>query len=463
MRKKKTTSKNRRYARLVQTRHSKSIDSLYSSSNEGKGTSDSRETESETESTSDAGVHRSVLIREVPKVGKFNVYGPKDVKEFFKEYESYCREKFGENTRFWVKELGEFLEGRLYDFYRAIVSVGEPKFEVVKERVIDQVKRVKSGVKYRKKNDFEDAQMGKNERLDMYAHRLESLARKRFGDEGINENKDLMKKFLGTIPNKVGEYVNARRKDKKRWTGERLLWEEVLEIVEDREFGENDREDATVYAGGRVKREVPEFRSYKEALMANPVDVMAKFLDEYYGQNEETRGRKRVYVGQTRAGMRDTSVGRERSMSVNRSVSRNARVNMNNEVKCVRCNRMGHVRSNCRWALGQCLGCGQTGHLVKDCPNPRMIRCFKCGRNGHFARECRNGGSTDVGAAGMCGNCGLMGHFSRMCTNPRSVCEKCGMNGHLSRLCRNGERMDNGVVNSERTNNVSNGAVNQGN
>src|SRR5678815_4101504 len=86
----------------------------------------------------------------------FNVYGTKEVEEFFREYEGYCREKFDENKVFWVKELGEFLEGRMLDFYKA-VSVGEPKYEVVKQRIMDQVVRVKGGVKYRKVNDFDKA------------------------------------------------------------------------------------------------------------------------------------------------------------------------------------------------------------------------------------------------------------------------------------------------------------------
>ena len=44
---------------------------------------------------------------------------------------------------------------------------------------------MKAGVRYRKTDDFGKAKMGKNERVDMYAHRLETLARKKFGDESI--------------------------------------------------------------------------------------------------------------------------------------------------------------------------------------------------------------------------------------------------------------------------------------
>ena len=69
--------------------------------------------------------------------------------------------------------------------------------------------------------------------MDLYAYRLEALARKKFRDVGINESKPLMRKFLDTIPRYVAEQVNMNRKEKMRWTKERLLWEDVLGLIED--------------------------------------------------------------------------------------------------------------------------------------------------------------------------------------------------------------------------------------
>src|SRR5678816_1141752 len=134
------------------------------------------------------------------------------------------------------------------------------------------------------------ARRGKSERIDMYAHRLETLARKKFGDDDVDGDKRLLKKFLETIPTSVAEYVNLRRKEKMRWAGARLTWEDVLEIVEDREF-EGEREEnerREVYSGRGMNAservsQPPQYKSYRDALKANPYEVMGKFLEDFYG------------------------------------------------------------------------------------------------------------------------------------------------------------------------------------
>ena len=47
--------------------------------------------------------------------------------------------------------------------------------------------------------------------------------------------KPLMKKFLDAVPPYVAECVNVKR------TNERLLWEDVLELIEDRVFDEFEK------------------------------------------------------------------------------------------------------------------------------------------------------------------------------------------------------------------------------
>ena len=235
-----------------------------------------------------------------------------------------------------MKELEECLEGQIFYFYKTITSIGEPKFETVKERIIDQVRRVKAGIKYKRSRDFEKARMGKNESVDMYAHRLETLARKKFGNEGINENKELMKKFIDTIPRYIAEFINLKRKEKMRWTSERLVWEDVLELVEDRVFERNNQEvdeDGWIEVGMAKKQ----YKSYKDALKSSPVGVTTNFLNSYFGQ-QGMNGRKGTYVnggGQSQYRMNVVSENRRNESGIRQgsSLKRNM-INPRNGPKC---------------------------------------------------------------------------------------------------------------------------------
>ena len=341
--KKKRMKKKKGKCQLTLER-SKSQDSLYSEKD--SSSEDSEDKESDESEDSEADVLRSVVIREPPKIGKFNVNGTKDIMEFFEEYESYCKDKYGESKKFWLKSLGEFFAGRLAKCCETFVNVGDPKYETVKKRVIDLVTRMKAGVRYKNKNDFEEARMNKDESVDMYAYRLETLARKKYGDDGINENKELMKKFIATVPERVAARINAKRKEIRSYSGIRMKWDDVLELVEDERFDD----EKSVYRV-RMDESGSRSRSYSEALLSNPVRVMEEFLNEYYereDRREEGRSMssdRRVFVADDRgrSKSRDGWRGngqRERSRSQGRSASvngRNGRMNeggASNEVKC---------------------------------------------------------------------------------------------------------------------------------
>ena len=82
--KKKKTSQNRRHERLLKMKKGWSIDSLYSSAEEqGEGSEDEGTEDDSLEGIFN--VKRSILIRDISRPGKYDLYGAKDVVEFFRE------------------------------------------------------------------------------------------------------------------------------------------------------------------------------------------------------------------------------------------------------------------------------------------------------------------------------------------------------------------------------------------
>ena len=166
-----------------------------------------------------------------------------------------------------------------------------------------------------------------------------------------------------------------------RRTRERMTWDYILEMVEDREFeGNASRADEgwTTVAMGKMRRAGNGYRA---------------------------------------SGVRMQQTQERPNMNGRNGMSRNG-------PKCYRCGREGHVISACRWSSGACLKCGSRDHMTRDCPNAG-VNCFNCGEVGHMVAGCVNRSVVPA-----CGNCGERGHFMRKCPKERIVCGRCGVSGH---------------------------------
>ena len=70
-----------------------------------------------------------------------------------------------------------------------------------------------------------------------------------------------------------------------KWSGERLLWNDIMKIVEDRVFDHTrgkDDEWVNVFVGSEDNgNRMHQFKSYRDALMANPIKIMVGFLQDF--------------------------------------------------------------------------------------------------------------------------------------------------------------------------------------
>ncbi|KAL8884839.1 MAG: hypothetical protein Q9215_007194 [Flavoplaca cf. flavocitrina] len=78
-----------------------------------------------------------------------------------------------------------------------------------------------------------------------------------------------------------------------------------------------------------------------------------------------------------------------------------------------------------------CRRCGNLGHMVKDCQEPRVIKCHYCDATDHLKDACDN-----RFAKKLCNNCGQMGHIKSSCPLPKvPTCSYCTTRGHKKADC----------------------------
>ena len=55
--------------------------------------------------------------------------------------------------------MGDCLEGKILQFYNSVLEGGPAKYNVLKDRILGKVKRVKRSIKFKKVDDFDKARI----------------------------------------------------------------------------------------------------------------------------------------------------------------------------------------------------------------------------------------------------------------------------------------------------------------
>uniref|UniRef100_A0A9J7Y7G4 CCHC-type zinc finger, nucleic acid binding protein a n=1 Tax=Cyprinus carpio carpio TaxID=630221 RepID=A0A9J7Y7G4_CYPCA len=98
---------------------------------------------------------------------------------------------------------------------------------------------------------------------------------------------------------------------------------------------------------------------------------------------------------------------------------------------CYNCHRSGHISRDCKEPKKEreqcCYNCGKAGHVARDCDHGNEQKCYSCGGFGHIQKLCDKV---------KCYRCGEIGHVAVQCSKATEVnCYNCGKTGHLAREC----------------------------
>lgn len=118
------------------------------------------------------------------------------------------------------------------------------------------------------RKNFDSISMKQNETAWEYAHRLETAAIEKFGDEFIEDKqKDVLRKFLDTVPENVRRTVNKQRKLRKQLGAKPYTWNDVLQDLEEDNGDLLSKKSQDMWVD-TASAQPKVFASYRDALKA---------------------------------------------------------------------------------------------------------------------------------------------------------------------------------------------------
>ena len=309
--------------------------------------------------------------RTVPLPEPFDATTGESLAQFFVKFEEYCAHTFRSGAASWVPELSRFLVGEIHQAFLAHRAPSD-SFAEVKRKLLRWYADSKERRDCGSKALFSRAQMRSGESVRLYAPRLENLYRQAYPRKNFETSVTLREKFLATIPRKFRRQVKSAMGLSKTLGRVRMTWTQIVTFVggfeEALTTDESEAEGSslawTVSCQPRGRRTAVLTDACTQSVGNNCGEVDRGDEDYQYQRALEYRPSARGGASSGARSLTSVFMGDFLPGDVAQAALR----------KCSYCNRLGHVRGECRRLLGLCLVCGSEHHRVASCPNRKTMR-----------------------------------------------------------------------------------------
>ena len=315
-------------------------------------------------------VGKQLTVRKPPKPDMFDFGTRYSFKTFMAQFEEYAGQTYTGSRNGWITGLSEFLTGHALRFFKAAI-IDRKSYDAFKDEFYHWYKLYKISDRQEAVTNFNTVQMIKGELLMDYAVRLKSLANLAYPDNKEQVEKNLIDKFIGSIPNSVGirlrEYVAQTKLHHKKNVSYMEMMAVMMTFREAKEYDRGVMQHTSV-----INKE------YDTRNVDASVCVVESGLDNSWTIVD---GHKKAFTGAQSQIFNSRSEGNNRSRTLS---------NLWFDGQCYHCGKGGHKISDCYIKLGLCSYCKKKGHMANKCNNNPLNRnkCFRCGKKGHQMSQC---------------------------------------------------------------------------